>query len=957
MTKSIFLLLSLLYVIIINSGNALAQKKVEKQIIFEYVDPLRKVFPETSYFPSEKAAANVARGEHASFQFVLRSGLPMENVSVTVEAPVNGNEKLGIIKTGFVGFVPVDRPTPRPGRDYLKSVSGQVMSQSYKQWPVLHRFNGENLRKVAMPIGGIGTGTVSIGGRGNLMDWEIMSQGALVFIPKFNIHYAATAVAPFFAIRTKHPDGEIQARLLEGPLNTPNIDGDWGCNELNGSFPRFAKSLFEGAYPLAQVRLWDSKMPIKVNIKAFNPLVPGDTPNSSLPVAILKFEVQNSTDETLEITICGVVPNYIGTDGWGGDVRNTINSFRKEPGFSGIFMASQREDTLTGKWGTMALTTTSKQDVSYRTQWKGDMWWNGSVIDFWDDLRDDGIVEERHGEYSGNKPATLAVKFDLVAGEQKDVTFLLSWDFPYRIGWEAQPGVNHPVIKNFYSNRFSNAWDVASEVVSGLNALEENTVEFVRAFVNGDTPYEIKEASLSNIANLRSQTVFRDEDGYTYGWEGTGSIYGTNINPKGARAGWGFGSCTHVWNYEVTTPFLFGDLAMSMREVEFKYATDSKTGKIAHRVYLPVKTFPQDHGPAADGQLGCIMKMYRDWQLSGDNEKLEELYPQIKAAMEFVWKSSGWDKDTNGVLDGSHHNTMDVNYEGPNPQMGTWYLGALRATEEMAKQMKDRKFASQCRAMFEYGSNWIDSNLFNGEYYIQKLPRVIDFQVGEGILVDQLIGQYMAHICDLGYLLSPENMKTTLQTIKRKNFKKGFYDHLSTFRSFAIGDEAGLLMAYYPKGKREARPFPYFSEVMTGFEYSTAAHMIYEGLENEGLEVIRAIRNRYNGTNRNPYNEGEFGHRYGRAMASWSGLLAYTGFFYSGVTNTIRFKAQKGNYFWSNGYAYGTVDISENNNKFEAILHVLGGEIKIDKFVFKGANVVELKKAVMIHGGDQYKFE
>jgi len=124
MTKSIILLVSFFFMILINSDNVFAQKKVEKQIIFEYVDPLKKVFPETSYFPSEKANADVARGEHASFQFVLRSGLPMENVSITVEAPVNGNEKLDIIKTGFVGFVPVDRPTPRPGRDYLKSVSG-----------------------------------------------------------------------------------------------------------------------------------------------------------------------------------------------------------------------------------------------------------------------------------------------------------------------------------------------------------------------------------------------------------------------------------------------------------------------------------------------------------------------------------------------------------------------------------------------------------------------------------------------------------------------------------------------------------------------------------------------------------------------------------------------------------------------------------------------------------------
>ncbi|MBA7572090.1 hypothetical protein ES708_13865 [subsurface metagenome] len=124
MKKSLVLLLTLLFIIIISSGNALAQKKAEKQIIFEYVDPLKKVFPETSYFPFERATADVARGEHASFQFVLRSGLPMENVSVSVVAPQQRDTKLDGIKTGFVGFVPVTRPTPSPGRDYLNSVSG-----------------------------------------------------------------------------------------------------------------------------------------------------------------------------------------------------------------------------------------------------------------------------------------------------------------------------------------------------------------------------------------------------------------------------------------------------------------------------------------------------------------------------------------------------------------------------------------------------------------------------------------------------------------------------------------------------------------------------------------------------------------------------------------------------------------------------------------------------------------
>ena len=79
-------------------------------------------------------------------------------------------------------------------------------------------------------------------------------------------------------------------------------------------------------------------------------------------------------------------------------------------------------------------------------------------------------------------------------------------------------------------------------------------------------------------------------------------------------AGCCFGSCTHVWNYEQATAFLFGDLAMGMREVEFNYATRNDGG-MSFRVDLPLEHAASWSLAAADGQMGCIMKLYRDWQL------------------------------------------------------------------------------------------------------------------------------------------------------------------------------------------------------------------------------------------------------------------------------------------------------------------------------------------------------
>jgi non-lysosomal glucosylceramidase len=211
-------------------------------------------------------------------------------------------------------------------------------------------------------------------------------------------------------------------------------------------------------------------------------------------------------------------------------------------------------------------------------------------------------------------------------------------------------------------------------------------------------------------------------------------------------------------------------------------------------------------------------------------------------ALEFCWVPGGWDADQDGVMEGCQHNTMDVEYYGPNPQMGLWYLGALRAAEEMARHLGDDEFGQTCRDLFERGSVWIDAHLYNGEYYEHEIRPPADalaiapglrvgmgaedlseptYQLGSGCLVDQLVGQYMSHACGLGYLVEPEHIRTTLASILKYNWRDSFAGHYNNMRSYVLGDESGLLMADYPRGRPKI-PFPYFNEVMTGFEYTAA---------------------------------------------------------------------------------------------------------------------------------------
>jgi len=1004
------------------------------------------------------------------------------------------------------------------------------------RWPVLRRYDVNHLRRIALPLGGIGTGTISLGGRGDLRDWEIVNRPAKGFIPSIGNYNA-----PFFVLWTKNADGKTAGRLLEGPIDKTDYEGAHGCPVLNHGLPRFSQCSFAVAYPLGQVFMKDPQIPISVRLEAFNPLVPCDEEASGIPAVILRYVLINNSKSKIQAAVCGTIPNFIGCDGTTARLEDNRNSWRKGKRISGIFMHSRGMEKDSPQWGNMALVTTTRGKITYRTNWLESSWGN-PLLDFWDDFMEDGMLEDRpvpeDKVLAYAPPASLAVNIDISPYSEKPVTFMITWYFPNRMPWviplsgkkeknitpfinimdvsdflpmekknirnlsfpvvtkmkwekkvfkgdmcdlhneissrqardeivffktsfrcsssmhlNALLGYDGPVklwldgreifsddsgtnpavpdearigfgkcnkgvheiivalgtnkgkawgiflrlervgltkdekisgkydmpqlniklycceapdksliVGNWYAKRYKDAWHVAEETARKLNELEVKTVKFVSSFCKSDLPESVKEAALFNVSTLRTQTVFRTADGNIFGWEGCSE-----------RAGCCHGSCTHVWNYEQATPFLFGDLAWRMREVEFNHSVDMETGLMSFRVGLPLNNAREFKYAAADGQMGCLMKLYRDWKLSGNDKMLRKLWPFAKKAMEFCWIKGGWDADMDGIMEGCQHNTMDVEYFGPNPQMQSWYLGALRAMECMAEYLGDIEFAEKCRMLFEHGAGWMDEHLFNGEYYEHKIKppssemeiaeglRVgmgsIDLeepalQLGAGCLVDQLAGQYMAHVCGLGYLLDRKNVKKTLESVFKYNFKKNFYSHFNNMRSFVLGDESALLMATYPKGRRPKQPFPYYNEVMTGFEYTAAAGMIYEDMMEKGLTCVKAIRDRYDGCKRNPFDEAECGHHYARAMASWALILAMTGFHYDAKKGIISFARPSGKkrvkWFWSTGYGWGTVLLYVDWNEIQVEINVEYGKLAVKAVEIQNFGVCKFDKQIQL---------
>ncbi len=839
------------------------------------------------------------------------------------------------------------------------------MTKKREAWPVLKAYDGSHLSKIAMPLGGIGTGTVSLTGRGGLKDWEVMNQPAKGFTP----HSDYFVTYPMFCLYARPAGGEAVSRLLEGPVEPYEYESATGCIAPNHGYPRYRECTFSAAYPLAQVTFGGEDMPVDARLEAFNPLVPGDADASGVPVAVLRYVLTNRTNKTVEASVCGVLPNFVGWNGPDTACKANRNRFHKGRHVRGVFMDSKGVDPEAAQWGTLALTTTAPESaVTYRLS-EPDPLKGNYVLDLWEDFCDDGALNVCKPAGRQGPLAALAAAVRIPAKGVRELTFLITWHFPNRYTWS--PGKKDgdqccasDRIGNYYTTRYRSAWDAAEKTAAALPELERETVKFVRAFCEADLPAVVKEAALFNVSTLRSQTCFRTPDGRLYGFEGCNN-----------NTGCCHGSCTHVWNYEQAAAHLFGDLSLSMRDVEFAHATDA-SGLMSFRVNLPLARAQEIAFAAADGQMGCIMKMYRDWQLSGDDATLERLWPKVRKALEFCWLPGGWDADRDGVMEGSQHNTMDCEYYGPNPQMELWYLGALRAAEEMARYLKDTAFAESCRDLFERGSAWTDANLFNGEYYEHQIrpPRSADDvrpgtgtfpgvkkaedltrQLGKGCLVDQLVGQYMAHVCGLGYLVKPAHVRKTLKSIMKYNYRDNFHDHFNCMRGYVIGAEKALLMAAYP-GERPAQPFPYFTEVMTGFEYVAAVGMLQEGQKRAGLECIKNIRDRYDGAKRSPFNEAECGHHYARAMASWAAVTTLSGFGYSAVTGELTFAAQPGKFFWSTGWAWGTVEITKSGSRLSAKLTVLHGALKIRRLVLSGAGLRERRLRTTILTGRSATF-
>lgn len=875
-------------------------------------------------------------------------------------------------------------------------------------------YRGKELEKIGMPVGGLCSGQVYLGGDGRLWNWDIFNES----ISTSEAHYAnppspARPVLQGFALSFK---GEGWVRTAE--LALPN------ATTALSRAPVFSDVAFRGEYPIGYVEYKDPAQPLVVSMEIFSPFIPLNTDDSSLPATIIQVKIKNVSDETIKADLFGFMDNGVCSkttipgagvqenrtvrnshltkiecsvsstassprpeivledfqkesyEGWevegtafgagpvlkskmpdyqgdvGGPGLRVVNSHATAPGKD-----TAEKDKQTGKltsrpftidrnfvtfWigggqhpgktcvnllidGKVVLSATGRNDNRMRfevfdvRQWQGKnarleivdqetgAWGNigvgriamtdqpvskleeqpdfGTMVLALLDPQEDDAADCDMPCMSGivmGKPrepikaslelsqkwsvrgfvASLRRSMTLAPGDEKTATYFIAWHFP-----------NLTLLDGgrYYAKRFSSASAVADYVAENFDRLARETRLWHDTWYDSTLPYWFLDRTFLNTSTLATSTSHRFKSGRFYGWEGVGCCQGT---------------CTHVWHYAQAVARLFPELERDLRRrVDFGLAQDAKTGIINHR--------GESEGLAVDGQAGCILRVYREHQMSADGRMLSELWPKIKLAMRCLMKLDRGE----GILEGPQHNTLDTPWFGKVAWLSSLYLAAARACEEMAKEVGDESFAAECRDVAERGRRSIDAQLFNGEYYVQIPDKEHVRTIGsyDGCEIDQVFGQSWAWQVGLGRILKEENVKKALASLWKYNFTPDvgpFRKHYAAGRWYAMPGEGGLLMCSWPRGDkaRVQQGFDlYFNECMSGFEHQVAGHLIWEGMVQEGLAVIRAIHDRYHAARRNPWNEVECGDHYARAMASYGVFLAACGYEYHGPKGYLAF--------------------------------------------------------------------
>ena len=800
-------------------------------------------------------------------------------------------------------------------------------------------YEGEKLEAISFIVGGIGAGGIQFNGKAEPAIWQIACN--------FNEEKVADS---FLAIRAQAEGGDPVVRALQ--------------TEAVGPFAAMPSLKFEGEYPLGKYRFDEPALPVEIELEVFNPFIPMDLKNSAIPCAIYTVTVTNTSSTPVKVDLLAAQKNALGYhERKGKGKRQQKTNFGK----------NQNKIVSSGPATMLHMTREgdAKSDMVLMTLAEG-----SSASASWDSTKTLYSDFSKQGEMTGPETSpvstdgqtvngALSAPLELAAGETKSVTFALAWYFQQ--GQHGNKGKAKVVMEGEgkgrvvgwshggqnYTNWWPSAMGVAEYLQENLADLTARTHRFHDTLYASNLPVWLLDRMSSQLAVLRSQTVWWSADGYFGAWEGCNQA-------KGCCEG----NCTHVWHYAQAHARLLPELGRKMREQD--YATQLPNGLTPYR-----HTRKDD---AADGHFGTILNTYREHLCATDNQWLKSQWPKVKKTID--WGIGHYDPKRDGYLQTKQHNTLDGAMTGCSSWIGSLYLSSLEASARMAEVMGDTDAAADYRQIRQSGKKLQNERLFNGEYFIQKVgaQRMQDYL--DGCHIDQLLGEWWGDQVGIDRNFPADRSKTALASLLKYNFLTDFQGQSLKPRQYCESTDGGMKMITWPKNPQPIPGMKYGDEVMTGFEYGAAATMMQNGMLPEGLMVVKVISDRYDGRLRtegvsdfdngpwgysgNPFGDDECGKFYGRSLSVWSILLALQGFIYDGPAGIIGFRprmnAANHASFFSGAEGYGLFKQVVDAGKLTASIEVSDGTLQLNEVVL-AAGDQEPESARVTIAGDRVEVQ
>ena len=700
---------------------------------------------------------------------------------------------------------------------------------------------------------------------------------------------------------------------------------------------------FRGEYPVGRVTYEYADFPAKVTLEAFSPFIPLNTKDSALPVTVMRYTVTNRSDDAMKVDLGGWLENAVCPYTDDVSLGKRSNELEQVGGRTSILSTIDDTGAITKEhgYGSSALTILKGEGIRVGGSTSLSHW--GKLEQLFielDSTTEDSVTKSLDKSLVGG----LSASVELEPGESKDITFLISWYFPFH--QNADVGVGKLFGHRHYLPWFQSAAEVADYVAEKRESLIDGTLLWNKTWYDSTLPHWLLDRSIISLDCVATQTFHWFDNGRPWAWEGVYCCEGT---------------CTHVFHYAQAISRIFPELERNLREqVDYGVAFNEKNGAVGYRGMPNQKA-------ADDGQAGTILRVYREHQMSADDAFLQRLWPRVKQSIEYLMVK---DPDEDGILTGSQPHTLDAAWTGKITWISSMYLGALAAGEAMATDVGDDAFATKCRIILDRGYKSIVRDLFDGEYFIHK-PDGVDgmgFNTNIGCHIDQVLGQAWMHQVGLGRVIPKRETVSALSSLWKYNFAPDAVGYAlkhreieEAFRWYAMEGEAGLLMTTWPKGgakeaipgdtlrsvenpTRWTGPGGYFNECMNGFEYQVAWHMVAEGepdspLVKKGLAVMKAVHDRYAAHKRNPYNEIECSDHYARSMASYGIFLTVCGFTYHGPKGEIGFapKIKPENFKapFTAAEGWGTYSQKMDDSTMKAQLSINWGSLALESLQLK----------------------